>query len=203
VDVTQPLEQVGRAVSGAVYVESTTSRGSAEIFIDFPWGWDMQRALLAVQGAFAQALPDLPQGTGFDVLQMSPTAIMPFVSYALISDTVSPSDLRNLAKYQIAPLLTGVLGGETPEVQVYVSPQKLQAYGLTMKDVASAISDTNTLHTMGRLEDNDLLYLMIANNSFKSVDSVKDVALHTGKGGVVRLGDIADVKMGSVPQWLL
>src|SRR6185312_9317544 len=211
VDVTQPLEQVGRAVSGAVDVESTTSRGSAEIFIDFPWGWDMQRALLAVQGAFAQALPDLPQGTGFDVLQMSPTAIMPFVSYALISDTVSPADLRNLAKYQIAPLLTGVLGvrrvgvlgGETPEVQVYVSPQKLQAYGLTMKDVASAISDTNTLHTMGRLEDNDLLYLMIANNSFKSVDSVKDVALHTGKGGVVRLGDIAEVKMGSVPQWLL
>src|SRR6185312_14077673 len=139
------------------------------------------------------------------------TAVMPFVSYALTSDKVSSAELRQLAKYQIAPLLTGisgvrkvgVLGGDTPEVQVYVSPQKLMAYGLTMKDVASAISDTNTLNAVGRLEDNDLLYLMIANNSFKSVDSVKDVALHTGKGGVVRLGDIADVKMGSVPQWLL
>ncbi len=59
IDVTQQLEQVGRAIPGAVDVESTTSRGAAEIFIDFPWGWDMQRALLAVQGAFAQALSDL------------------------------------------------------------------------------------------------------------------------------------------------
>jgi multidrug efflux pump subunit AcrB len=211
VDVTQPLEEVGRAIPGAVDVESTTSRGSAEIFVDFPWGWDMKQALLAVQGAFAQALPDLPAGTGFDVLQMSPTKIMPFVSYALISNKVSPADLRHLAKYQIGPLLTGipgisrvgVLGGRKPEVQVYVDPQKLLAYGLTMKDVSDAISSTNTLNAVGRLEDNDLLYLMIANNSFKSVDSVKDVALHTGKGGLVRLGDIADVKMGSEPQWLL
>ncbi|HWI29071.1 MAG TPA: efflux RND transporter permease subunit [Stellaceae bacterium] len=211
VDVTQPLEEVGRAIPGATDVESTTSRGSAEIFIDFPWGWDMQRALLAVQGAFAQALPDLPAGTGFDVVQMSPTKIMPFVSYALISNKQSPADLRHLAKYQIAPLLTGiqgisrvgVLGGQKPEVQVYVSPQKLQLYGLTMKDVSDAISNTNTLSSVGRLEDNDLLYLMIANSSFKNVDSVKDVALHTGKGGIVRLGDIATVTMGSEPQWLL
>src|SRR6185437_2024066 len=137
--------------------------------------------------------------------------IMPFVSYALISNKQSPADLRHLAKYQIAPLLTGiqgisrvgVLGGQKPEVQVYVSPQKLQLYGMTMKDVSDAISNTNTLSSVGRLEDNDLLYLMIANSSFKNVDSVKDVALHTGKGGIVRLGDIATVTMGSEPQWLL
>src|SRR5579875_3216169 len=139
--VTEPLEEVGRAVPGAVDVESTTTRGSAEIFIDFPWGSNMRRALLAVQGAFAQKLPDLPTGTGFEVLQMAPTAIMPFVSYALISDKVSPADLRQLATYQITPLLdgisgiarVGVLGGETPEVQVYVNPQKLRVYGLTIR----------------------------------------------------------------------
>ena len=76
---------------------STTSRGSAEIFVDFPWGSDMRQALLGVDAAFAQKLPDLPPGTGYDVLQMSPNAIMPFVSYALISDKISPADLRRLA----------------------------------------------------------------------------------------------------------
>ncbi|MBU6508394.1 MAG: efflux RND transporter permease subunit, partial [Alphaproteobacteria bacterium] len=67
IDVTEPLEEVGRAVPGATDVESTTSRGSAEIFIDFPWDWDMPRALLAVQGAMAQKLPDLPPNTAFNV----------------------------------------------------------------------------------------------------------------------------------------
>ena len=210
-DVTEPLEEVARAVPGAVDVESTTTRGSAEIFVDFPWNFDMKQALLSVSSAFAQKLPDLPTGTGYDILQMSPTAIMPFVSYALISDKVSSSQLRQIASYQIAPLLTGiegisrvgVLGGQRPEVQVLVNPQELQAYGLSMDDVASAISDTNSLNAVGKIEDNELLYLAIANSSFTSVQSVADVALRTGQGRLVRLGDIAQVTMGSQPQWLL
>ena len=211
IDITEPLEEVGRAVPGALDVESTTSRGSAEIFVDFPWGTDMSQALLSVDAAFAQKLPDLPQGTGYDVLQMSPNAIMPFVSYALISDKVPPAELRRLAKYQIGPLLAGisgirrigVLGGQKPEVQVSVSPEKLRAYGLTVADIAQAISDTNTIDAVGRLEDNDLLYLTINNNEFDDINDVREVALHTGKGGIVRLGDIARVEMGHEPQWLL
>ncbi|HKT19633.1 MAG TPA: efflux RND transporter permease subunit [Stellaceae bacterium] len=211
VEVTAPLEAVARAVPGAVDVESTTSRGSAEIFVDFPWGSDMNRALLSVDAAFAQQLPTLPQGTSYDIIQMSPNVITPFVSYALISKSVSSADLRRLAEYQIAPLLTGVsgvkrvgvLGGETPEVQVLVNPQKLAAHGLSLADVAKTIADTNAVTAVGRLEDNDLLYLAINNNAFDSVVSVRNVMLRTGEGGVVRLSDVAKVTMGAVPQWLL
>ena len=211
VDVTEPLERVGRAVPGAVDVSSTTSRGAAQIYVDFPWGFNMNEALLAVDAAFAQELPSLPQGTSYDIIQMSPNVIMPFVSYALISKKVPPAALKQLAQYQITPLLTGipgirrvgVLGGKTPEVQVSVNPQKLRAYGLTLADVSQALAQTNIIRSVGRLEDNDLLYLAIGNNAFKSIDSVRNVALHTGPDGIIRLGDIARVTMGSVPQWLL
>ena len=211
IDVTEPLEEVARAVPGAVDVVSTTSRGSAQIFVDFPWGSDMKQALLSVDAAFAQALPGLPQGTQYDAIQMSPNAIMPFVSYALTSQTAPSSELKRLAKYQITPLLTGipgirqvgVLGGETPEVQVEVSPEKLLAHNLTLSDVATAISATNTVNAVGRLQDNDLLYLAISNNEFQSVNSVANVALRTSGGNIVRLSDIATVKLGAVPQWLL
>jgi multidrug efflux pump subunit AcrB len=211
IDVTEPLEQVARAVPAAQEVTSTTSRGSAEIFVNFPWGYDMNQALLAVDAAFAQKLPSLPQGTSYDIIQMSPDVIMPFVSYALISNSVSPADLKQLAQYQITPLLTGiagvrrvgVLGGETPEVEVSVDPNKLRAYGLTLADVSNALSQTNSIQAVGRLEDNDLLYLAINNNAFTSIRSVRDVALRTGPDGIVRLGDIAEVSMGSVPQWML
>ena len=211
VEVTEPLEQVARAVPGAQEVTSTTSRGSAEIFVNFPWGYDMNQALLAVDAAFAQQLPSLPQGTSYDIIQMSPNVIMPFVSYALISKSVAPADLRQLAQYQIVPLLTGipgvrrvgVLGGQTPEVQVSVDPNRLRAFGLTLTDVSNALSQTNSIQAVGRLEDNDLLYLAINNNAFTSIDSVRNVALHTGSDGIVHVGDIAKVTMGTVPQWML
>ena len=211
IDVTEPLEEVARAVPGAVDVVSTTSRGSAEIFVDFPWGFDMNQALLRIDAAFAQKLPDLPPGTAYDAIQMSPNAIMPFVSYALISTKESPASLHRLAQYQITPLLTGipgirrvgVMGGQTPEVEVDLSPQKLRAYGLSLSEVAQTISDTNAVTAVGRLEDNDLLYLVINNNAFTSVESVGNIAFHAAQGGIVRLSDLGKVTLGSVPQWLL
>jgi multidrug efflux pump subunit AcrB len=211
IEVTEPLEAVARAVPGAVGITSTTSRGAAEIFINFPWGADMRQALLGVDAAFAQALPRLPPGTQYEVVQMSPNTTQPFISYALISDEVSSAELRRLALYQIAPLLNGivgverigVLGGQTPEVQVAVSPHKLEAHGLTLADVTNAIAKTNTVNAVGRLEDDNLLYLTISNNAFTSLASVGNVELRNGKGGIIRLADIARVTMGAVPQWLL
>ena len=211
IQVTQPLEEQARALPGVVEVVSTTSRGSAEIFVDFPWGWDMNQALLRVDSAFAQTLPDLPAGTTYDAIQMSPNVLMPFVSYALVSDQASAVALRRLAQYQIAPLLTGipgirrvgVLGGQTPEIEVTVSLDKLRAYSLTLADVTQALSNTNQLTAIGRLEDNDRLYLTIGNNAFSSAQSVGQVPLRTGKSGIVRLADVAQVQNGTVPQWLL
>jgi len=211
IEVTQPLEEQARAVPGAINVVSTTSRGAAEIFVDFPWGRDMNQALLRVDSAFAQTLPDLPAGTRYDAIQMSPNVLMPFVSYALVSDQVSPVALRRLAEYQIAPLLTGiegvrrvgVLGGQTPEVEVELSVRKLRAYGLTLADVSDALSATNQLTAVGRLEDDDRLYLTIGNNAFRSAQSVGAVALRTGRDGIVRLADVATIENGTVPQWLL
>jgi multidrug efflux pump subunit AcrB len=69
--------------------------------------------------------------------------------------------------------------------------------------VSNALSQTNSIQAVGRLEDNDLLYLAINNNAFTSINSVRNVALHTGSDGIVRLGDIARVTMGTVPQWML
>lgn len=211
VSVTEPLETVARAVPGAINVQSTTSRGSAEMFIDFPWGSDMAQALLRVQSAFAEKAPELPPGTTYSIIQMSPNVIMPFISYALISKQVSAAQLRRIAQFQIAPLITsiegvrriGVTGGQTPEVEVSVRPETLRAYGLTLTDVSGAIAASNTVSALGRLEDNDLLFLAVGNNAFTSMRSVREVTLRNPKGALVRLGDIADVRMGTVPQWLL
>jgi multidrug efflux pump subunit AcrB len=211
IEVTEPLEEVARAVPGVTGITSTTSRGSAEMFVDFPWSSDMRQALLSTDAAFAQALPGLPQGTTYEALRMRPTAVAPFLSYALLSDKVDPAELRRIAQYEIAPLLTGIagvgrvaeLGGKTPEVQVSIDPRKLESYGLTLADVTSAVSAANTVKAVGRLEDNDLLYLAVSNNSFTSAASVGEVDLRNAKGGIVRLSDIAKVTMGAVPQWLL
>ena len=60
VEVTYKLEEAVRAIPGVRGVRSTTSRGSAEISVNFDWGEDMVSAMLQVESEVNKILPELP-----------------------------------------------------------------------------------------------------------------------------------------------
>jgi multidrug efflux pump subunit AcrB len=131
-EVTSPVEQAVRAVPGVRGVRSTTSRGSAEISVNFGWGDDMGAAMLQVESEVNKQLPSLPAGTDFSVERMDPTTF-PVIAYSLTSQTRSLAELRDLAVYTLTPALaatqgvasTDVQGGETEEYHVVADPGKL------------------------------------------------------------------------------
>ena len=205
--VTQPLEQAVRTVPGVVDVTSTTSRGAAQMIIDFGWGTDMMTATLGVSAAVSQLLPSLPASTTYSVLRMDPT-VFPFMAYSLTSSSVSQVKLQNLALYQLVPLLSAVpgvariqvQGGHTGEIEVQVDPIG-PAFHLTLSDVSKAITAANVLQSVGRLEDHDLLYLLMDNNALQKLGDVQRIVLRGGPGGIVRLSDVATVKNSTMPQF--
>src|SRR5207248_534360 len=71
--VTVPVEEAVRSVPGLRSLRSTTSRGAAEVSINFDWGQDMVVAMLQTQSALTAALAKLPPGTSFTVRRMDPT----------------------------------------------------------------------------------------------------------------------------------
>jgi multidrug efflux pump subunit AcrB len=107
--VTTPVEEAVRSVPGVRDVRSTTSRGSADISINFDWGADMASATLQINAAVSRVLPQLPQGTSFTTRRMDPT-VFPIIAYSLTSPTVPLTELHDLAQYQIRPLLSSVQG---------------------------------------------------------------------------------------------
>jgi multidrug efflux pump subunit AcrB len=205
--VTQPLEQAARAVPGVVDVSSTTSRGAAQIVIDFAWGTDMTAATLGVNAAVAQLLPAMPAGVSYSVLRMDPS-VFPFLAFALTSPVVSQVKLQSIAAYQLVPLLSAVpgvarvqvQGGGTSEVEVEADPRRLAVYHLTLDDVTKAVAAANALQSVGRMEDHDRLYLLMAANPLHGLDDVRQIVLRGGPGGVVRLGDVTTVRNGVAPQ---
>ena len=207
--VTRPVEEAIRTVPGVLEVRSASSRGTAQISVDFGWGRDMVSSTLLIDAAVSQILPNLPSGTGYNVRRMDPT-VFPIISYALLSDTTSPVTLHDLAQYQIVPLLSsitglarvGVQGGETAEVQVLADPHRLAGYGLGVTDLSDALSKTNVLQAVGQLQDNHRLYLVTADHSISKTDAVGDVVVRSDPAGVVRVRDVATVQDGVVPQWV-
>ena len=206
--VTRPVEEAVRAIPGVQDVRSDTTRGSAQISIDFGWGRDMVASTLEVDSAVARAAASLPPGTRYDVRRRDPT-VFPIISYALVSDGHSPIAMQDLARYQITPLLSsipglarvGVQGGETAEVQVLADPNRLASYGLTLADLATAVRNGNVLSAVGQVQDRGRLSLVIADRSVVDAAAVGAIVVKSDPAGIVRVSDLATVQEGFVPQW--
>lgn len=207
--VTRPVEEAIRQVPGVVNVSSTSSRGSAEIKVDFGWGRDMVAASLEVNSAVTQMLPTLPAGTQVQTKRMDPT-VDPVISYSLSSDTLSLAKLYDLAEYQLRPILSSVKGvanvavtGGTPEeYRVTVNPDRLAAYGLTLTDVSNALAQGNVQQAIGHMEDHYQFYLVVSDSRYQSFKQIANTVLKTGSNGLVRLADVAKVTDSTVPQWI-
>ena len=209
IQVTTPVEVAVRRVRGVRDVKSTTSRGSAQIEVTFDWGFDMNAALQEVNGAAGQVLAQLPAGTQLTTRRMDPTTF-PELGYSLRSHTLSPSDLHDLAQYQLRPLLSSITGvahvdvqgGAVAEFHADVDPHKLRALGLSLADVTKAVSNAATIQAMGRVSDHYKLYLLLADNQPTTLAALGDIVVRAVPGGVIRLKDVARVSLSHVPQWI-
>src|ERR1700680_5063537 len=108
--VTRPIEEAMNSVPGLDRVISTTSRGSGEVSLFFNWNVDMFQTLEYVNAALARVQPSLPPTAKVTANRMTFAALMPILAYSLTSDTMSQSDLWELANYSIKPRLNRVDG---------------------------------------------------------------------------------------------
>src|ERR1700730_5135550 len=209
VEVTTPVEEAVRAIPGVRSVRSTTSRGSAEVSVNFDWGEEMVSVMLQCQSQVNKILPSLPPGTSFEVERMDPT-VFPVIAYSLTSNSHSLVELRDLVLYTLRPALSAVAGvarvnvqgGRVEEYRVSVDPDKLQSYKMTVAEIASALSASNVLVAVGRLEQYDKLYLVVSDTRFKKFDEIEHTVLRSNPDGVVLLDDVATVEHSAEPQWV-
>jgi multidrug efflux pump subunit AcrB len=206
--VTRPMEQAIRPVPGIVELRSTTSRGSAQIQIDVGWGRDMVATTNQVAAAIAQAMPSLPAGTTYSVDRMDPTTF-PIIAYGLTSDTISQSALRDLAQFQIVPLLTSIpgvkridfQGGDVPEIQVRIDPLRLASLRIGINDLTTALQNTGIVASSGRIDDHGKLYLVMVEDTLRSIEQVRQTVIRGNADGVITVADVAVVAPGVAQRW--
>ncbi|MEO6779516.1 MAG: efflux RND transporter permease subunit, partial [Bradyrhizobium sp.] len=206
IEVTRKVENAVRAVRGVRNVRSITSRGSADVSVDFDWGTNMALALLDSEAQLGQLLSQLPSGTTYTARRMDPV-VFPIMAFSLTSDTLDPIALRDLALYQLSPALStvdgvakiSVQGGEEEEYRVNVDPVRVRAHKLTILDVGKALTASNVLTVVGRLEDHDKLFLVLSKSRYTSPDQIGHTILKSGNDGIVELEDVATVGVADKP----
>jgi len=199
--VTRPLEEALASVDRVRSVSSDSVEGTSIVILDFEWGTDMDVAALDVRERVDQVLGLLPDEVERPVVYKFDVRAAP-VLLLTIGGQRSPTELLRLGQDVIEPRLARiegvaqvtVSGAPDREVRVTLDPARLEAYGLTMDAVVSALRAGNLDLPGGSVTEGDRKLLIRTTARVKSVEELRDLPIAT-PAGVVRLGQLGRVDL--------
>src|SRR5215471_16284074 len=204
--VTAPLERQFGQMPGLNQMSSTSSAGASVITLQFSLQLSLDVAEQEVQAAINAAsnlLPtDLPTPPIYSKVNPADT---PVVILALTSKTLTLPKLYDLADTRLATKisqlpgvgLVSLSGGQRPAVRVQANPTALAAYGLSLDDVRTAISNANTNQAKGSFDGPTRASTIDANDQLKSADEYRSLIIAYRSGAPIRLSEVADVVDGA------
>ena len=139
-------------------------------------------------------------------------ATFPILGYSLTSNTLSQTQLWELATYDLKPPLNRVYGvstvtvqgGKVPEYHVIPNLAQLQNAGVTIPDVVNAIQSSNIVESPGLYEANHQLILGLVGAQVHDLDELRRLVVKTTAAGApVHLADVATVESSTEPMFTM
>ena len=205
--VTRPLEDVLSNVSRLDKMTSISGAGTSQIQLDFIWGTNIDVAADDVRDRLDFVpFPDEVGSPG--VFKFDPASI-PVVSLQMGGNR-SADELRRLAEDIVKPRLeqiagaaqADISGGREEIIRVEAPQNRLEAYGLTLSQIAQVLRAQNIQLSAGSIVEGNIDYPISSVGEFTSVEDIANAVIAyrpVGQGGLpvsVRLRDVAEVYQG-------
>lgn len=202
--VSLPLEQALNGTADLETIRSSSIAGLSVVTCIFQESTDIFRARQLVSEKLQLARSRLPDGVQPQLMPVSsPVGIL--VKISLTADTTSMRDLRTLADWTIRPRLLAVpgvsqvttFGGEVQQYQVLVDPRQLQAYGITLAEVLTALRRSNENAGVGFLDSSGQNLVIEGIGRVKSTRDLEEAVIRLKNGLPVLVRDVGSVRLGA------
>ncbi|OYD65908.1 UNVERIFIED_ORG: multidrug efflux pump [Burkholderia sp. CF145] len=200
--VTAPLEKQFGQMAGLKRMNSTSSLGVSLVTLQFQTSTNLDEAEQEVQAAINSAnstLPtNLPYPPVYSKVNPADTAVL---TLAVTSDALPLTRVEDLTDTRIAQKLSQVSGvglvtlsgGARPAVRVQTDTRALNAMGLSLEDVRTAVGDANVNSAKGTIDGPLQAFTIDANDQLTSAADYTDLVLSYRNGAPVRLADVAKI----------
>jgi len=200
--VATPLEREFGRIAGIDEMSAQSSLGQTSIALQFDLNRNIDAAGRDVQAAINAARSYLPSD-----LPSNPTyrkvnpADSPITIIALTSDSLPPSALYDAASTVLAQKLSQlrgvgqviVGGSSSPAVRIDVNPLQVNAQGLLLDDIRTAVAAQTADLAKGSFSGPDKRWMIAADDQVMNADGYKPIVLRYVNGAAVRLSDVARV----------
>ena len=210
-----PLETSINGVQGMRYIASdATSSGEGTLRIIFEPGTDPNQAVVRVKTRVDQVMPLLPplvQREGVIITPVQPSMLM-YVNLYAANDNSDEKFLYNYAYTKIVPELqridgiasAKILGSRKYAMRVWLKLDRMRAYHVSAEEVLQAMDEQSLIARPGRLgrssgkEAQSLEYVLTYEGRFNEASQYENIIVKANEEGeFLKLGDIADVELGS------
>ncbi|GGJ97604.1 efflux RND transporter permease subunit [Luteimonas terricola] len=212
--VTQIIEQNMKGLDGLMYFSSqSSSNGMATIAMTFETGTDGDIAQVQVQNKLQLAMPLLPQEVqrqGVNVSK-STSSFLQVIGFVSEDGSMDKVDISDYVGANIVDPLSRVPGVGTIQVfggkyamRIWLDPNRLHTYQLSIPEVTAAIQAQNAQVAVGSLggapavDGQQLNATINAQDRLQTPEQFRDIIVRSNPdGSALRLGDIARVEMGT------
>jgi len=212
--VTQVIEQKLNGIDNLIYMSSTSdSSGAVAISLTFSAGTDPNIAQVQVQNKLQLAVPLLPevvQRQGIQVVKSTRNFLM-IIGLVSRDGSMDRNSLTDYMVSNIQDIISRVEGvgelqlfGTQNAMRVWLNPNKLENFRLTPNDVINAIKAQNSQVSAGQfgampaVAGQQLNATITASTLLETPEQFDNIVLRTNPAGsTVRLGDVAETKIGT------
>ena len=200
-------ERYLRTLPNLVRMESFAGTGSATVELEFPFGVDVNEALIRVANALSQ-VPAYPENVDQPRLFSSSFSQNAFMYFMLLPKADNPHGLDmdmvgDFVEDVVRPRMERVTGVSQVEVRgnalrqikLYVDPVKLSQRGLTLTDVRDAVRGRMNDVSAGDIDDGKRRYLLRTIGRVDDVNALNEIILRHDNGTNIRLKDVARVEL--------
>jgi len=203
--VTFPVESAVNGATDVRRVRSVSSQGFSFVWVEFDWGTDLFKARQIVSEKLITVSTQMPLGVGQPTLAPQSSVMGEMFFLGLQSDSTSMMELRTIADWSIKPLLlaTGgvsqvtVIGGDLKQYQVLANPDKMKYYDVSITELAEICKGLSQNSTGGIVRQYGNEYVVRGIGRSSDIDILSNTFIKSKKGKPVRVGDVAEVTIGS------
>ena len=202
--VTKKIEDAVSTLDKVDGVYSTSQENVSTVVIEFVAGANLDILIQDTQRKVNASLANLPDGAEAPTISKISINDQPVMRLGATGN-LATRDFYQLMKDQIKPELSRIpgvgqvdlVGGEEREIKVNLDALRLQSYGLSITEVVQAVRGANLDFPTGNVKDSDAQFTVRLAGKFNSLEELRQLAIdHSEQGGVIRLGDIAEVQDG-------
>ena len=199
-NVTRPLENALNAVNDLKHITSKSRENISVITLEFEFGKDIDVLTNDVRDKLDMVKSALPDNSETPIIFKFSTDMIPIVMLSVQADESMPGLYKILDDAVANPLarISGVgsvsiSGAPKREIHVYVDPERLEAYGLSVEGVSAVIAAENRNIPGGSFDIGSDTYTLRVQGEFTDSDQMKNIVVGSYNGRNVYLSDIARV----------